>query len=119
VFAGLDPSWLFNPVTGVVKLAVVLLMSPPPLAAPALPASVADTIFASCHTVPFTETASDDPRLVCARPLAIHIFAPPNHDAPVPYFSNIPARVSVIRLPKTPTHPLLTSHVAGVEVATE
>jgi hypothetical protein len=100
-------------------LLVVLLAIPPPLAAPAPPAAVAVTIFASCHTVPFTETASDDPRLLCALPLAIHIFAPPNHDAPVPYFSNNPARVSVIRLPKTPVHPSASAALAGVDVATE
>jgi hypothetical protein len=101
---------------------VVLLVNPPPLAAPAAPADpavVCDIIFASCHTVPFTETASDDPRLLCARPLAIHIFAPPNHVAPVPYFSNNPARVSVIRLPKTPVHPSASAALAGVDVATE
>jgi hypothetical protein len=69
--------------------------------------------------VPFTDTASDDPRLDCVRPLAIHIFAPPNHDAPVPYFSNNPARVSVIRLPNTPTHPSASAALAGVDVATE
>jgi hypothetical protein len=92
---------------------VVLLTNPPP------PAATCDTIFASCHTVPLTETASDDPRLVCARPLAIHIFAPPNHDAPVPYFSNSPARVSVILLPKTPVHPSASAAFANVDVATE
>jgi hypothetical protein len=106
-------------VTSVAKLVVVLLVIPPPLAAPAPPAAICDTIFASCHTVPFTDTARDDPRLLCARPLAIHIFAPPNHDAPVPYFSNNPARVSVIRLPKTPVHPSASAALAGVDVATE
>jgi hypothetical protein len=69
--------------------------------------------------VPFTDTASDDPRRVCARPLAIHIFAPPNHDAAVPYFSNNPARVSVILLPKTPVHPSAAPALEGVDVATE
>jgi hypothetical protein len=92
---------------------VVRLANPPP------PAATCDTIFASCHTVPFTDTASDDPRLLCARPLAIHIFAPPNHDAAVPYFSNNPARVSVIRLPKTPVHPSASAVFANVDVATE
>ena len=103
---------------GVVVL-VVLLANPPPLAAPDAPAATALTIFASCHTVPFTETASDDPRLDCARPLAIHIFAPTNHDAPVPYFSNNPARVFIIRLPKTPVHPSASAALEGVDVATE
>jgi hypothetical protein len=103
----------------VVAPPVVLLVSPPPLAAPAAPAATCDTIFASCHTVPFTDTASDDPRLDCVRPLAIHIFAPPNHVAPVPYFSNNPARVFVILLPKTPTHPSASAALAGVDVATE
>ena len=105
---------------------VVLLTSPPPRPAPApapvpapVPAAVVVTIFASCHTVPFTDTASDDPRLVCARPVATHIFAPANHDAPVPYLSNNPARVSVIRLPKTPFHPSASATLAGVDVATE
>ena len=106
----------------IVTPVVVLLVSPPPLPAIAVvpvPAAVCDTIFASCHTVPFTDTASDDPRRVCVRPLAIHIFAPLNHVAPVPYFSNNPARVFVIRLPKTPTHPSASAAFAGVDVATE
>jgi hypothetical protein len=103
----------------IVTPVVVLLVSPPPLPPRDDPAAVCDTIFASCHTVPFTDTASDDPRLLCARPLAIHIFAPPNHDAPVPYFSNNPARVSIIRLPNTPTHPSASAAFAGVDVATE
>ena len=103
----------------IVLFAVVLLTKPPPLDAPAAPAAVCDTIFASCHTVPFTDTASDDPLLVRARPLAIHIFAPPNHDAPVPYFSNNPVRVFVILLPNTPVHPSASAAFAGVDVATE
>jgi hypothetical protein len=101
---------------------VVLLINPPPLPAVAAiptPAVDRETIFASCHTVPLTDTASDDPRLVCARPLAIHIFAPANHVAPVPNLSNIPVRVFVILLPKTPVHPSALPAVAGVDVATE
>ena len=103
----------------VVVAVVVRFSSPLPLAAPAAPAVTALTIFASCQTVPFTDTANDDPRRDCGRPLAIHIFALPNHDAHVPYFSNNPVRVSVIRLPKTPTHPSASAAFEGVDVATE
>jgi hypothetical protein len=112
-------SILFIPTAGVATLDVILLTIPLPLAAPATPAATCDTIFASCHTVPFTDTTRDDPRLVCARPLAIHIFAPENHAAPVPNLSNIPARVSVIRLPKTPVHPSASAAFEGEDVATE
>ena len=69
------------------ELVIDRLNNPPPLPAVATvpaPAAALDTIFASCHTVPFTETASDDPRLVRALPPAIHIFAPENQAAPVP-----------------------------------